>query len=108
MTQPEPIANQNKPIVDLIVEDIKEISSPLQEATEDYAWERKQQGIEKYGVPLQADNGRDPLLDVRDEIFDTLAYSRQLIEQNQPKYKLIYRLALEMLFYIQEQIYTRK
>ena len=35
---------------------------------------RREQGIERYGVPLQADNGRDHLTDALQEVVDARAY----------------------------------
>jgi hypothetical protein len=38
---------------------------------------RRAVGIERYGVPLQRDNGRDPRRDLREELLDALAYAQQ-------------------------------
>jgi hypothetical protein len=38
---------------------------------------RKQKGIETYGTPLQAHNGRDPRVDAYQEILDCMAYTVQ-------------------------------
>jgi len=46
MTQPDPIKNDNPAIVDLVVKDLEE---------------RKSMGIQRYGVALQKNNGRDML-----------------------------------------------
>lgn len=35
---------------------------------------RREQGIERYGVPLQADNGRDHLADALAEVVDAVCY----------------------------------
>ena len=43
--------------------------------------ERRQHGIEKYGVPVQPHNGRDPLVDAYQEALDLCVYLRQEIEQ---------------------------
>lgn len=43
--------------------------------------ERRQHGIEKYGTPVQPYNGRDPLVDVYQELLDACVYIRQEIEQ---------------------------
>lgn len=37
---------------------------------------RRQQGIDRYGVPLQRDNGRDHLMDALQEALDLMAYMR--------------------------------
>lgn len=39
-------------------------------------------GVEKYGVGLQVENGRDPLEDCMDEALDGCAYSRQQWERS--------------------------
>lgn len=38
-------------------------------------------GRERYGTPLQTDNGRDALLDALEEALDLCAYTRQEFEQ---------------------------
>jgi hypothetical protein len=43
--------------------------------------ERRLHGIEKYGVPVRADNGRDALIDAYQEALDLCVYLRQAIEQ---------------------------
>lgn len=40
---------------------------------------RKQVGIERYGTPLQAFNGRDALQDAYEEAIDLAMYLKQLI-----------------------------
>lgn len=42
---------------------------------------RRLHGIEKYGVPVQPYNGRDPLVDAYQEALDLCVYLRQAIEQ---------------------------
>jgi excinuclease UvrABC ATPase subunit len=39
-------------------------------------------GIGKYGVPLQAMNGRDALRDTYEELLDACCYLRQVIEES--------------------------
>lgn len=43
--------------------------------------ERRLHGIEKYGVPVQPYNGRDPLVDAYQEALDLCVYLRQAIEE---------------------------
>ncbi len=43
--------------------------------------ERRLHGIEKYGVPVQPYNGRDPLIDLYQELLDACVYCRQAIEE---------------------------
>lgn len=62
--QPQPIPNNSTPIVDLLIEELQQ---------------RKQLGIQRYGVPLQAHNGRDALRDALDEALDLVVYLKQAI-----------------------------
>lgn len=64
--QRSPIPNEFTPIVDLVIDDLID---------------RKAVGIERYGTPLQASNGRDALLDAYQEALDLCCYLRQAIEE---------------------------
>jgi hypothetical protein len=44
--------------------------------------ERRQVGIERYGTPLQAFNGRKALVDAYQEVLDLAVYLRQKIEED--------------------------
>jgi hypothetical protein len=61
-----PVVNDNPAIQDLVTADIEE---------------RKRVGVERYGTPLQANNGRDTLRDLYEELLDATMYIRQLIEE---------------------------
>jgi hypothetical protein len=67
--QPPPIENSSRPIWELVVEDMKA---------------RDQIGRERYGTPLQANNGRDALVDAYQESLDLAVYLRQAIEERKP------------------------
>jgi len=64
--QPAPIANDSRPIWELVITDM---------------YERDQVGRERYGTPLQANNGRDALQDAYEEALDLVVYLRQVIEE---------------------------
>ena len=64
--QPPPTPTTGMAIVDLVMMDILK---------------RKEDGIKKYGTPLQAFNGRDSLQDCYEEAVDLAIYLRQLIEE---------------------------
>lgn len=66
MEQPPPIPNTSTPIVDLVMQDMQE---------------RKRLGIQRYGVALQANNGRDALRDAYEEALDLAIYLRQAMEE---------------------------
>lgn len=48
-------------------------------AARDLMTARHVQGVEKYGVPLQPHNGRDPLVDLVQELLDGIAYAMQAV-----------------------------
>lgn len=64
--QPPPVHNESRPIWDLVIEDMTT---------------RNTVGIERYGTPLQAHNGRDALVDAYQEALDLVVYLRQAIEE---------------------------
>ncbi len=66
--QPVPKRTDGPHIADLVCVDIRY---------------RKEQGIKKYGTPLQAGNGRDALQDAYEEALDLCQYLKQaIIERN--------------------------
>ena len=67
MEQPPPIPNDRPSIQQLVLADVAE---------------RERIGIERYGVALQALNGRDGLRDLYEELLDAVMYVRQLIEED--------------------------
>lgn len=62
--QPAPVVNDRPAIQDLVMADVAE---------------RKREGTEKYGTPLQAFNGRDALADAYQEALDLCQYLRQAL-----------------------------
>lgn len=65
--QPLPVINDRPYIHDLVSMDVQK---------------RKELGANRYGTPLQPDNGRNALLDAYEEILDAACYLKQrLIEE---------------------------
>ena len=64
--QPKPRLNDTTPIVTLVKQDLDE---------------RMKKGIETYGMPLQAWNGRDALQDAYEEALDLCCDLRQAIQE---------------------------
>lgn len=64
--QPPPTPNKRSSIQSLVRADLEE---------------REQVGVERYGTPLQAHNGRDALIDAYQEALDLACYLRQAIEE---------------------------
>ena len=62
--EPAPIKNNQTPVWELVIEDMKS---------------RDSFGREKYGTPLQTFNGRNPLQDAYEEILDAAVYLKQAI-----------------------------
>jgi hypothetical protein len=66
--EPPPAANNSTPIWEMVIADMQE---------------RDRVGRQRYGTPLQANNGRDALLDAYQEALDLVVYLRQAIEERQ-------------------------
>lgn len=66
--QPLPTPNDRPDIQSLVLEDIRE---------------RRNVGIQRYGTPLQAHNGRDALRDAYEEALDLVMYLRQMMEERE-------------------------
>lgn len=64
--QPPPITNSSQPIWELVIADMDV---------------RDHVGRARYGMPLQAHNGRDALVDLYQELLDAVVYMRQVIEE---------------------------
>jgi len=64
--EPMPIPNDSTPIVDLVKADLDTRSAV---------------GVRKYGTKLQAQNGRNALMDAYQEALDLCMYLRQAIEE---------------------------
>jgi len=61
-----PTPNDNPSIHGLVIEDIRE---------------RLELGINRYGTPLQAHNGRNALRDAYEEVLDLAVYVKQVLEE---------------------------
>jgi hypothetical protein len=81
VSQPDPIPTSGPAIADLVLADLTA---------------RKAEGIRRYGVPLQAHNGRDALQDAYEEALDLALYLRQAIEERRPADQpSVYKLDVE-------------
>lgn len=70
VSNPAPVPNESVPIWDLVIADMKD---------------RDKVGRERYGTPLQTNNGRDTLLDAYQEALDLVVYLRQEIEERKQR-----------------------
>jgi hypothetical protein len=78
--QPAPQGNAHPAIADLVVADLSlRVQDLAHDALVKDILDRKAVGIERYGVPLQPFNGRDPLVDAYQECIDGAKYLRQLL-----------------------------
>jgi hypothetical protein len=82
-SQALPTMNENPPIHDIMVADVQQMFGfPVRKQMEHIrvtAERRKALGIERYGTPLQAFNGRNAKLDAYEEAHDFAVYLRQWI-----------------------------
>lgn len=93
--QPSPKPNASTPIVDLVLRDVtdEQVKAELRH--------RAEVGLARYGVKLQAHNGRDALRDAMDEALDLPMYLRQAVEEETDaldKLELIEMYAIAMRF----------
>lgn len=66
---------------------------------------RRQLGIERYGTPLQAHNGRDVLRDIAEETLDRIAYLQQLATERPDfadRARALQRLDVQALIWLGE------
>lgn len=60
---------------------LREVAVSIQALVRADLEERERLGVERYGTPLRAHNGRDGLMDLYEELLDAACYARQLIEE---------------------------
>ena len=78
-SQPLPTASDSPYIHDLVAAEIQGLDDPIMLAIAADLEARKTLGIKRYGQPLQAFNGRNPILDAYEEALDLLVYTRQAL-----------------------------
>lgn len=69
------------PIVDQPAPPLGDESRDVQSMVIEDMHARKQVGMERYGTALKVNNGRDPLVDLYQELLDACSYIRQEIER---------------------------
>ncbi len=68
--EPAPVKSDEPPVWDLVIADMR--------ARDDF-------GVQKYGLRLQPNNGRDALIDGYQEALDLVVYLRQMIYERDGK-----------------------
>jgi len=91
-----PIATDGPHMHDLVGADLRALAALGGEEAAVRLAERKKIGVERYGQPLQAHNGRDALRDAREEVLDLLVYLRQAIEEGRGDLGELYEVALRL------------
>lgn len=79
--QPSPVKTDHPGVWALVIADMK--------ARDDF-------GRKKYGTPLQPFNGRDPLVDLYQELLDACVYVRQEIEERRSVWRMAMIHAAEL------------
>ena len=99
--QPLPSPNDGPSMHELVCEDLWRggAAGKLEDAVIADMKARKRLGLERYGSLLQADNGRDALKDLYDELADAAVYARQvMVERYEPlEVDQLYTALLHML-----------
>jgi hypothetical protein len=87
--QPAPKGGTGPAVWDLVIRDVETSTMTESDCEKQTAAvliadmrERDRIGVERYGVRLQAHNGRNALVDAYQELLDALAYLRQALEEN--------------------------
>lgn len=98
--QPPPIPNDNPAIWDLVVADAQRFhgGDSLLDAVVRDMRARDVLGAHRYGVRLQAGNGRLSTLDALEESLDMAAYLRIAVEEGVPGAEQLYRAHLSHVF----------
>lgn len=95
--QATPIPNDQPSAHDLVCADLKtRVSEKYSALLIADLTARRDMGREKYGTLLQANNGRDVMIDAYQEALDLIAYLRQALEEGKPV-SALYRDTLALL-----------
>ena len=111
--QPAPTLNNNPSVHDLVIIDL------IQQTDGNHLlakglWDRKRVGLETYGTPLQAFNGRDCEQDAVEEILDYICYLKQSLLEGKSYLEPIYHRSIALavdqmnLTYINKEEAARK
>ena len=79
--QPLPIPNDGPGMHDLVIADWREKDGTIWPSIIREMEARRDVGLERYGQPLQANNGRVALRDLIEELLDAAVYARQVHEE---------------------------
>lgn len=92
-------------IINLVLDDIKDYPDTLKTAF----IRRAAKGEHTYGYPLQANNGRDALIDLFQEVLDAALYAKQVLEEgsDDPFIGEIYQQMIYDCEYIHDMIQER-
>lgn len=88
--QPLPVPNRGPSMHDLVLADLEKYgknAAALELAVS--VRERRQLGLDRYGIILQAHNGRDALQDASEEAVDLLVYLRQAMAEARARDKTL-------------------
>lgn len=76
--QPLPTPANGPGMHDLVIADLREQAGTIWPSIIREMEARRDVGLQRYGQPLQAGNGRDALRDLIEECLDGLVYARQV------------------------------
>ena len=107
--QPDPVRNDNPPTWPMVMNDLElmDLNGSTRATLVDMR-DRDRVGFERYGVRIQAFNGRDCLVDGYQEVLDSCVYLRTaLAEKHDPKVEDAYRRAIRLAVDIRTFIFER-
>jgi hypothetical protein len=83
MTQPDPIPTDEPDLwLQVIGREKRKAMTLRRQSLVSAMHARRKVGIERYGTPLQASNGRDASADLDDELLDGVVYAEQEMERH--------------------------
>lgn len=96
--QPPPVHNDGQSVHQWVADEITRLAQePIDHVIVRDLLDRVAVGLERYGTPLQAGNGRDPVWDGYQEALDGLAYAGQLtLELGAPADAIVAVLAAQL------------
>lgn len=79
--EPSPKESEEQACWDFLLHEFRFVMSALPEMRQDIV-ERDRHGAEKYGTRLQPRNGRDPEVDLYQELLDAIVYAVQAFQED--------------------------
>lgn len=108
--QPPPIVNGGPAVWPMVIADVRgrwPMKHPVVRRLVKDMEARDAFGREKYGTPLQRDNGRDALADAYQEALDLCVYLKQALPSDEWHLRALYEDALRLAKKLRARLFVR-